>query len=191
MDLARFWKRCAWIVPDISAVRAVFEVGFTAGVIGKVKTGRSKSGGIKRTAIDERKKTLSDDLYAKIIAHVNGKSWWHVPPRDVTAYKKRGRFLASSYREAEFWGRPLDEPQRVNVKCPLVGDEVTIEQILFGRRLSEENIGIEKRFQLDAKMKKAAQAHGFDAIPLLTTKGFSEFKSKGLIPRSLELKVFN
>jgi len=52
-----------------------------------------------------------DHLFEKLVAHVNRKGWWHVPPRDPTAYGKRGKFFASSFREAEFWGRPLDEPQ--------------------------------------------------------------------------------
>ncbi|MFZ0921608.1 MAG: hypothetical protein WA020_00980, partial [Candidatus Acidiferrales bacterium] len=62
-------------------------------------------------------------FFEKLVAHVNRKEWWHVPPRDPSAYNKRGKFLASSFREAEFWGRPLDEPQRVAVSKPLIGDE--------------------------------------------------------------------
>lgn len=50
---------------------------------------------------------------AKLVLHVNRKKWWHVPPRNPRAYSQRGKFLASSFREAEFWGRPLDEPQKV------------------------------------------------------------------------------
>src|SRR5260370_5077704 len=61
--------------------------------------------------------------HEKLIAFVNRKSWWHVPPVDPNAYSKRGKFLSSSFGEAEFWGRPLDEPQRVIVAKPLIGDE--------------------------------------------------------------------
>lgn len=42
-------------------------------------------------------------FHEKLIAHVNRKDWWHVPPRDPSAYSKRGKFFASSFREAEFW----------------------------------------------------------------------------------------
>lgn len=57
---------------------------------------------------------MSDAREAKLIAHINRKSWWHVPPRDPRAYERRGKFYASSFREAEFYGRPLDDPERVS-----------------------------------------------------------------------------
>src|SRR5713226_2338625 len=98
----------------------------------------------------------SSIFYQKLIAHVNGKDWWHVPPRDPSSYGKRGKFLASSFREAEFWGRPLDEPQRVTIAKPLIGDEETIEKSLIGRRVSSEEMAMEERWALDAKIKKAA-----------------------------------
>ncbi|HUI43784.1 MAG TPA: hypothetical protein VL523_17625 [Terriglobia bacterium] len=55
----------------------------------------------------------------KLIAHINRKAWWHVPPRDPSAYRKRGKFYASSFAEAEFWGRPLDRPERAATPNPL------------------------------------------------------------------------
>jgi hypothetical protein len=59
-----------------------------------------------------------------IIANVNRKNWWHVPSRDPDACEKRGVFLASSFREAEFGGgRPLDRLKRVSVVNPFLGDE--------------------------------------------------------------------
>ena len=127
----------------------------------------------------------------KLIAHVNRKNWWHVPPQDPNAYCKRGRFLASSFKEAEFWGRPLDEPQRVTVAHLLVGDEDIIERKLFGTRVSTDDISVQKRWALDAKMKKAALANGFDAIVLMTPKAYSEFKVNGKLPRSMELNTLN
>jgi hypothetical protein len=70
-------------------------------------------------------------LVEKVIRHVNRKRWWHVPPQDSAAYQKRGKFLASSFAEAEFWGRPLDGLQRVNVAAgPRFGDEPTIAKLL-------------------------------------------------------------
>lgn len=125
----------------------------------------------------------------KLIAHVNRKKWWHVPPRDHTAYSKRGKFLASSFREAEFWGRPLDEPQKVTVTRPLIGDEKTIEKVLFGRHLSNEDITIEERWALDAKIKRQALSRGYDSIVLMAAKPFAEFSVTGKLPRSLELNI--
>jgi hypothetical protein len=63
-------------------------------------------------------------FYQKLIAYVNRKEWWHVSPQDPKACAKRGKFLASSFREAEFWRRTLDESQRVAITRPLVGDEL-------------------------------------------------------------------
>jgi len=132
---------------------------------------------------------LSQDLYRRIVCHINRKAWWHVLPIDPTAYKKRGMFLASSFAEAEFWGRPLDDPQRANVVAPLVGDEASVERKLFGARVSVENITVKRRFRLDARMKRKALARGYDSILLLAPGAFVRFKRTGKIPRSLELNV--
>jgi len=135
------------------------------------------------------KKTASSVFFQKLIAHVNRKEWWHVPPRDPGSYKKRGKFFASSFREAEFWGRPLDDPQKVTIAAPLIGDEATIEKVLLGRRVSNEDITMEERWALDARMKSEALARGFDSIVLLSSKGFSELRMRGKLPRSIELNV--
>jgi len=127
----------------------------------------------------------------RIIAHVNRKTWWHVPPQDPAAYTKRGMFLASSFKEAEFWGRPLDDPQRVSIAHPLIGDEETIEKTLFGLRVSDEEIALEERWKLDAKMKRAALAQGYDSIILISPKSFSALKTSGKIPRSMELNILD
>lgn len=132
---------------------------------------------------------LGSEFYRKIVAHVNRKSWWHVPPVDPNTYRKRGKFLASSFSEAEFWGRPLDEAQRVTVEAPLVGDETTIERRLFGKLVSKEGISIEQRFRLDARMRNAALAKGYDSILLMAPKRFARFKHTGEIPKSLELNI--
>jgi len=129
------------------------------------------------------------DLSAKLVAHINCKRWWHVPPRDATAYNTRGKFLASSFEEAEFWGRPLDEPQKVTIARPLIGDENTIEKKLLGRRASHVELTLEERWDLDAKMKIAALSKGFDSIVLIAPKAFAEFKLTGKLPRSIELNI--
>jgi hypothetical protein len=133
---------------------------------------------------------MNKALHKRLIAHVNRKNWWHVPPHDPAAYEKRGKFLASSFREAEFWGRPLDEPQKVCIAQPLIGDEETIENTLFGKRVSDESIGMDDRFALVIKIKAAALAKGYDSIVLMAPKAFSEFKKNAKMPRSLELNVF-
>jgi hypothetical protein len=135
--------------------------------------------------------SMPPSLVAKIVRHINRKEWWHVPPQDPEAYLARGKFLASSFVEAEFWGLPLDEPQKVIVSRPLIGDEGTIERELFGRRVSSEDISIKKRWALDAKLKKAALAKGYDSIVLITPKAFSAFKKSRRLPRSIELNVLN
>ncbi len=144
----------------------------------------------KKMGLDADEKT-SSIFYQKLIAHVNRKDWWHVPPRDPSAYSKRGKFLASSFREAEFWGRPLDEPQRVTIARPLIGDEETIEKSLLGRRVSTDDISMEARWALDARIRREALARGFDSIVLLSPKAFSEFNKTGVLPRSIELNVLN
>jgi len=126
---------------------------------------------------------------SKLVAHINRKRWWHVPPTDRTAYRKRGEFFASSFKEAEFWGRPLNDPVEVHIVRPLVGDEKTIERKLFGRRLSHEDMTVQERWALDAKMKRAAIAMGYDSVVLMTAKGIAAFRSSGKIPRSMELNV--
>jgi hypothetical protein len=132
---------------------------------------------------------LRQALYERIVAHVNRKSWWHVPPIYPIAYRKRGKFLASSFAEAEFWGRPLDDPQRVTVIAPLVGDEATIESRLFGNCISMQEITVAQRFRLDARMKRAALAKGYDSILFMARGSFVRLKATGKIPRSLELNI--
>lgn len=134
---------------------------------------------------------VSNVFVARLVAHVNRKEWWHVPPRDPNSYSNRGKFLASSFREAEFWGRPLDEPQRVAICKPLIGDEEAIEKKLFGRRLSSEDITMKQRWKLDAKMRRAALRKGYDSLVLMAPKAFSELRTTGKLPRSMELNVLN
>lgn len=50
---------------------------------------------------------------------------------------------------------------------------------------------MEDRWALDAKLKRAAIAKGFDSIVLMASKAFGEFQSSGKLPRSIELNVLN
>jgi hypothetical protein len=129
-------------------------------------------------------------LYDKLVAHVNRKSWWHVPPADPEAYNKRGKFFASTFAEAEFYGRPLDEPHKVDVSNPLVGDEKAIAKVL---KIPPQYDGmtLKQIAAHDAKWRNAALKKGHDAILLMSPKCYKEWKAMGKIPRSLELNVLN
>ena len=67
-----------------------------------------------------------------LIEKINKSEWWHVPPRDRDAYKKRGKFFASTYKQAEFYGRPNDVPEKVLISNPIFGfSKVEILRSLF------------------------------------------------------------
>lgn len=68
--------------------------------------------------------------------------------------------------------------------------EATIEKMLFGKKVSDEEIEMDAPFALDAKIKKAAMAKGYDSIVLMAPKAFTEFKKTRKMPRSIELNVF-
>jgi len=141
--------------------------------------------------MDQAKK----EFVRKMISHINKKDWWHVPPADALAYSKRGKFLSSSFRDAEFWGRPLDEPEHVTISNPLVGHEATIESVLLGKPIEHPEPGnpgsMEFQFELDARMKRVALSKGYDSIVLMTPKAFSAYKGQGRMPHSIELNVLN
>ena len=132
---------------------------------------------------------------------INRRSWWHSPPVDKLAYKKRGIFLASSFKECEFYGRPLDEPIKVQVSNPLIGVEKNIIKILYGigsdqmkahnsliNDTAKDTLNV--RFHLDADIFTAAKKKGFDSIAIVTENGLEKIK-EGKLPRSVELNVFN
>ena len=131
---------------------------------------------------------ISNSIIEKIVTHVNRKAWWHVPPHDPTAYSKRGKFFASSFREAEFYGRPLDDPQRVAISKPLVGDEKTIAKVL-GIPPQHDGMSLEEIAAHDVLWRNAALSKGFDSIVLMAPKSFISLKNEGKLPRSLELNV--
>ena len=134
-----------------------------------------------------------------LIQKINGSAWWHVPPRDPLAYKKRGKFLASTYLQAEFYGKPNINPEKVNIKNPIFGfSEYEILQKLFGSKaskyLSEVNNPVKgffkRRFSLDAVMYKKAKSLKYDSIILMTKTGERALR-KGRKPNSIELNLIN
>jgi len=137
---------------------------------------------------------MRKELVQRIVAHINRKHWWHCPPLDPKSYKKRGKFFASSFGEAELYGRPLDEPQRVKVCNPLAGSEDCVLDVLGIPKQypePEDPRFYQKRAALDAKMRVAALAKGYDSIAIIHPTAFVVFKKTGKIPRSIELNVFN
>ncbi len=122
----------------------------------------------------------------KLLVRINRKDWWHVPPGDPETYRKRGKFLAPTFREAEFWGRPDDTPTRVHISNPIIGDEPAIETELLGA--PSEYPGddspkiIEWRWKLDAKLKKAALTIGYDSIVLMNRNALAMLTAECEIP---------
>jgi hypothetical protein len=131
---------------------------------------------------------LPQHLAEKVVKHVNRKSWWHVPPVDPDAFSTRGQFLASSFAAAEFYGRPVDEPQSVCVANPLVGDEQVISRVL-GVLPQHERMSLKQISAHDARWRNAALKKGFDSVLLMAPAGFARFKTTGKLPRNLELNV--
>ena len=143
---------------------------------------------------------MRDKLKQILIDKINKAYWWHVPPRDPDAYKKRGKFLASTYAQAEFYGKSNIEPERVNISKPIFGfSEKNILKQLFPKEHknlalkdddSYEASWYKKRIKLDNKMHKQAKNMGFDAIVLLSSKARKALEQNRK-PGSIELNLLN
>lgn len=133
-----------------------------------------------------------------LIQKINQSDWWHVLPRDPNAYKERGKFLASTYLQAEFYGRPIIEPEKVEIKNPIFGfseEEILVQ--LFGKEkalkcldfvLNEDNNYYQKRIALDKEMHDTAKRFGYDSIVLMTKQGKNALQRKRK-PNSIELNL--
>jgi hypothetical protein len=106
------------------------------------------------------------------------------------AYSKRGKFFASSFRDAEFYGRPLDDPKRVVIANPLIGDEHAIAKVL-GIPPQHDGMSLEKIAAHDGTWRNAALTKGFDSIVLMTPKEFARLTSDSKLPHSLELNLLS
>jgi hypothetical protein len=137
-----------------------------------------------------------------LIRKINAGEWWHVAPRDPDAYKKRGKFLASTYLQAEFYGRPNDAPEKVTINNPVFGfseeeiwkqiipyykDNKLMMDILNGT--DGENL-YEHRVMIDAMMFSAAKKLGYDSIILICRSGYKAL-IKNRKPNSIELNLLN
>src|SRR5260370_1230237 len=98
------------------------------------------------------RENLMQDRIQSLTRPVSRKECWHVRPVGRHAYEKRGKFFASNFKEAEFYGRPSDVPEKLVIACPLVGDNDTIERQLIGSVESHPNITVGERLALDAKL---------------------------------------
>ena len=127
-------------------------------------------------------------LLEKLIERVNSKDWWHVPPSDKSSYSKKGKFYSSTFKEAEFYGRPNDKPEKVLVHNPLVGDGETIGKTL-GIPPQYAGMNYEEISSQDVLWKNAAMKMGYDSIIHMSPQGFSAYQL-GKIPISIELNVF-
>jgi hypothetical protein len=129
-----------------------------------------------------------------LIARINRRHWWHVPPGDPRAYVKRGKFYSSTFQESLFWGRPLNTPERVQVRNPLIGDEPEVWRVLFGKQMKCPGLNspdlLRWRWRVDGRMKRAALKKGYDAIAIMGTPAFKKFKT-GRLPSSIELNVLS
>ncbi|MFH1232742.1 MAG: BRO family protein [Patescibacteria group bacterium] len=142
--------------------------------------------------------TMPTTLKKILVDKINQSLWWHVTPSDPDAYKKRGKFLASTYSQAAFYGKPNIKPGRVKILHPLCSDsEKTILKVLFPdthQRMLLFVTGANgsdyyaRRINLDAKMHKQAKKLGYDSIVLLGSTAINELV-KNRKPRSIELNL--
>jgi len=140
------------------------------------------------------------ELRKILIDKINNSYWWHVPPEDPDAYKKRGKYLASTYAQAEFYGRPNIEPERVNITKPVFDfSEDGILKQLFPKKHKKLSLskdvtdGLDyygQRIELDRKMCEMARKNGHDAIVLLNPAGRQCLK-RNRKPDSIELNLLN
>jgi hypothetical protein len=129
--------------------------------------------------------------HSKLIAQVNKKDWWHVPPAEGNAaYQKRGQFFSPDYKTAEFYGRPLDDAQKVQIQKPLVGDEQAIAKEL-GVAPQKEGMTREQIAAHDEKWAKAAKQKGYDSIALMSPQGWAEYQKTGKVPKDVELNTLH
>lgn len=134
-----------------------------------------------------------------LIRKINASEWWHVKPSDPKAYDERGKFLASTYLQAEFYGKPNLGSECVHILNPVVGcSEYEILRQLFGMRAKalfqsvteERGDWYRRRVRLDGLMYHKAKELGFDSIVLISDSGKRELQV-GRKPGSIELNLLN
>lgn len=98
----------------------------------------------------------------KVTAHLNRKKWYRTALPDAQAIKDRGVFYASSYREAEFYGRPLDDPftPEFREKVRKMREKMNAEKALFSLARSIKALGESLGAELPLSVKIILQNHG-------------------------------
>lgn len=133
-----------------------------------------------------------------LIEKVNKSDWWHVLPSDKFAYQKRGKFLASTYHQAEFYGHPNFDPEKVKISNPVFGfSEQEILKTLFGQTAKakmlknhDDDNFYKTRIALDAEMFQKAISLGYDSIVLICKSGRKALMQNRK-PNSIELNLLN
>jgi hypothetical protein len=137
-----------------------------------------------------------------LIRKINAGEWWHVTPRDPDAYNKRGKFFASTYLQAQYYGKPTDTPEKVTINNPVFGfsEEEILKQIipyykdnkLMTDMLSDtdDENWYDRRITVDATMFSAAKKLGYDSIILICRSGYKAL-IKNRKPNSIELNLLN
>ena len=151
-----------------------------------------------RSCVGIKGHVLKDSLIRKI----NTGKWWHVTPRDSDAYKKRGKFFASTYLQAQYYGKPTDVPEKVTINNPVFGfsEEQIWKQLIPSYKdnklmmdllndTNDEN-WYERRITVDAMMFSAAKKLGYDSVILICQSGY-EALLKNRKPRSIELNLLD
>jgi len=136
-----------------------------------------------------------DSVKKVLIEKVNKSNWWHVFPHDRDAYAKRGKFFASTFLQAAFYGRPNDIPFRVLIKNPIYGfSEVEILKKLFPENYKDmilcddSHDWYKQRISLDAAIFRKAKLLGYDAVILMCANGKKYLKNNKK-PPSIELNL--
>lgn len=126
----------------------------------------------------------------KLINRVNRKAWWRTCLPSKRAIRDRGFFFASSFEEAESYGRPLDTPFRVKIENPIIGSFAYIQKQLLGKTVEYKDT-IKAIFAHDKLLKEHARKQGFDSIILLSENGFRKYRKENKLPRQMELNIFS
>ena len=151
--------------------------------------------GFIKNKLNKRMAKIKDILIEK----VNKSDWWHVPPPDKFAYQKRGKFLASTYNQAEFYGRPNFDPEKVKISNPVFGfSDKEILKALFGQTAKakmlknpdDDDNFYKKRIALDAEMFQKAISLGYDSIVLICESGKKSLMQNKK-PNSIELNLLH
>lgn len=132
-----------------------------------------------------------------LIEKVNKSKWWHVFPQNHNAYAKRGKFFASTFQQAAFYGRPNDIPSRVLIKNPIYGFlEAEILKKLFPEAYkdmllpedTDSKNWYKQRIALDAAIFRKAKSSGYDAVVLMAANG-KKYLENNKKPPSIELNL--